>query len=141
MFASFVTFPVFPSFYSCHLYSFVTCRFVLYLATVIVIHFSGALERAKRGCSGAPWVRKFGKLSIRENLVMTQRTLTRTHTSCKPMSNVTIDHAQLDQPLSYVNHPYEYDQIDSCQNQTSADNYHMAISQAQMTDQSFCPSI
>ena len=28
------------------------------------------LSRAKRA-SGAPWVRKFGKLSIRENLVMT----------------------------------------------------------------------
>ena len=71
MFASFVTFPVFPSFYSCHLYSFVTCHFVLYLATVIVIHFSGALKHAKRVRSGAPWVRKFGKVSIRENLVIT----------------------------------------------------------------------
>ena len=29
------------------------------------------LARAKRARSGAPWVRKFGKLSIRENLVMT----------------------------------------------------------------------
>ena len=35
------------------------------------IHFSGAPARAKRARSGAPWVRKFGKLSIRENLVMT----------------------------------------------------------------------
>ena len=35
------------------------------------IVFSGALARAKRACSGAPWVAKFGKLSIRENLVMT----------------------------------------------------------------------
>ena len=33
--------------------------------------YSGALVRAKRARSGAPWVRKFGKLSIRENLVMT----------------------------------------------------------------------
>ena len=32
---------------------------------------SGAPARAKRARSGAPWVRKFGKLSIRENLVMT----------------------------------------------------------------------
>ena len=29
------------------------------------------LSHAKRACSGAPWVRKFGKLSIQENLVMT----------------------------------------------------------------------
>ena len=29
------------------------------------------LARAKRARSGAPWLRKFGKLSIRENLVMT----------------------------------------------------------------------
>ena len=29
------------------------------------------LARGKRARSGAPWVRKFGKLSIRENLVMT----------------------------------------------------------------------
>ena len=35
------------------------------------IHFSGAPARAKRARSGAPWVRKFGKLSIREDLVMT----------------------------------------------------------------------
>ena len=35
---------------------------------------SGALARAKRARSGAPWVTKFGKLSIRENLVMTWRT-------------------------------------------------------------------
>ena len=33
--------------------------------------YSGALARAKRADSGAPWVRKFGKLSNRENLVMT----------------------------------------------------------------------
>ena len=48
-------------------------------------------------CSGAPCVTKFGKLSIRENLVMTPESPpTRTHTSSKPMSNVTIDLAQLD---------------------------------------------
>ena len=103
------------------------------------------LARAKRARSGAPWVRKFGKLSIPENLVMAQRTParppTRTHSSCKQMSNVTIGLAQLDQPLSYVSHPYEDDQIDSCQNETSADNYHMTISRAQMKDQSFCPYI
>ena len=34
-------------------------------------YHSGAPARAKRGRSGAPWVRKFGKLSIPENLVMT----------------------------------------------------------------------
>ena len=33
--------------------------------------YSGAPARAKRARSGASWVRKFGKLSIRENLVMT----------------------------------------------------------------------
>ena len=32
---------------------------------------SGALARVKRERSGAPWVKKFGKLSNRENLVMT----------------------------------------------------------------------
>ena len=32
---------------------------------------SGALARASRARSGASWVRKFGKLSIRENLVIT----------------------------------------------------------------------
>ena len=36
-----------------------------------VSHNSGAPARAKRARSGAPWVRKFGKLSIPENLVMT----------------------------------------------------------------------
>ena len=35
------------------------------------IDFSGAPARAKRARSGAPSVRKFGKLSIRENLVLT----------------------------------------------------------------------
>ena len=35
------------------------------------IIFSGAPARAQRARSGAPWVRKFGKLSIPENLVMT----------------------------------------------------------------------
>ena len=38
--------------------------------TIYVIN-SGAPARAKRARSGAPWVRKFGKLSIPENLVMT----------------------------------------------------------------------
>ena len=37
----------------------------------LATYYSGALARAKRAPSGAPWVRKFGKLSIRENLVMT----------------------------------------------------------------------
>ena len=37
----------------------------------ILVFNSGALARAKRARSEAPWVRKFGKLSIRENLVMT----------------------------------------------------------------------
>ena len=32
---------------------------------------SGAPARAKRAPSGEPWVRKFGKLSIPENMVMT----------------------------------------------------------------------
>ena len=76
---------------------------------------------------------------------MTQHTPARlptcTHTSCKPMSSVTIDLAQLDQPLSYVSHPYEYDQIDSCQKQTSADNYHMIISRAQVKEDEYLVTI
>ena len=36
----------------------------------IAIQLIAELSRAKRA-SGAPWVRKFGKLSIRENLVIT----------------------------------------------------------------------
>ena len=35
------------------------------------VDHSGAPARASRARSGAPWVRKFGKLSISENLVMT----------------------------------------------------------------------
>ena len=99
--------------------------------------FMAELSRARSARSGAPWITKFGKPSIRRSV----RPPTRTHTSCKPMSNVTINHAHLDTSLSasYVTHPYEYDYIDSCQNQTSADNYHMTISRAQMKDQSFFP--
>ena len=41
------------------------------LRTDFVLVYSGAPARAKRARSGAPWVRKFGKLSIPENLVMT----------------------------------------------------------------------
>ena len=53
--------------------------------------------------SGAPWVTKFGKLFIRENLLWRSvRPPTRTHNSCKPMSNVTIDLAQLDTSLSVM---------------------------------------
>ena len=33
--------------------------------------FIAELPRARRARSGAPWVRKFGKLSIPENLIMT----------------------------------------------------------------------
>ena len=33
--------------------------------------YNGAVARAKRARSGPPWVRKFGKPSNRENLVMT----------------------------------------------------------------------
>ena len=33
--------------------------------------FIAELSRARSARSGAPWVRKFGKLSIRENMVMT----------------------------------------------------------------------
>ena len=40
---------------------------------------SGALVRAKRA-SGAPWVRKFGKLSIREDWVMTSAYSVRPYT-------------------------------------------------------------
>ena len=38
------------------------------MITIIMIILIAELPRAR---SGAPWVRKFGKLSIRENLVMT----------------------------------------------------------------------
>ena len=48
------------------------------------------LARAKRAQSGAPWVRKFGYD------VAYARSPTRTHASCKPMTNVTKDLAQLD---------------------------------------------
>ena len=41
------------------------------LLKCIGLFHSGALARAKRARSGAPWVRKFGKPSIPENLVMT----------------------------------------------------------------------
>ena len=44
--------------FSVSLYSF--------LLIIIIIIISGALACAKRARSGAPWVRKFGKLSIRE---------------------------------------------------------------------------
>ena len=37
----------------------------------LIENYSGAPARAKRARSGAPWVRKFGKLFIPENLVMT----------------------------------------------------------------------
>ena len=40
-----------------------------YNLDIISLHCRGALAPAKR--SGAPWVTTFGKLSIRENLVMT----------------------------------------------------------------------
>ena len=36
-----------------------------------LVVFLAELPRAKRARSGAPWVRKFGKPSIPENLVMT----------------------------------------------------------------------
>ena len=68
--------------------------------------FIAELSRARSTRSEAPWVTKFGKLSIRENLVMTLSTPARppirTHTSCKPMSKVTIDLAQLDYSLSVM---------------------------------------
>ena len=38
---------------------------------VFVQVFIAELPRARSARSGAPWVKKFGKLSIRENLVMT----------------------------------------------------------------------
>ena len=62
------------------------------------------LSRTRSALSGAPWI-KFGKLFSRENLVMMQGTPT--HTSCKPMSNATIDLPHLDTSLSvsYVTHP------------------------------------
>ena len=40
------------------------------MRSVFFVLFSGALAREARA-GGAPWVRKFGKLSIRENLVVT----------------------------------------------------------------------
>ena len=67
---------------------YTTCKSIIFLqkkAVYFVFYFpksiflrckaaliiSGAPARAKRASSGAPWVRKFGKLSIPENLVMT----------------------------------------------------------------------
>ena len=75
-------------------------------------HYSGAPRareaRAERSTMGKKiWLtihlRKFGYD------VAYARPPTRTHASCKPMSNVTKDLTQLDSPLSYVSHPYEYD--------------------------------
>ena len=43
----------------------------IYFSSNVRFYNSGAPARAKRARSGAPWVRKFGKLSIPENLVMT----------------------------------------------------------------------
>ena len=64
-------------------------------------NISGAAAREERAC-GTPWVRKFGKLSIRENLVMTWRTPTSTHTLCKLMSNVTLDLGEINLWGSFV---------------------------------------
>ena len=64
--------------------------FLVYLKWVEIRAFLAELSRAKRARTGGPWVRKFGYD------VAYARPPTRTHTSCKPMSNVTIDLAQLD---------------------------------------------
>ena len=45
--------------------------YILFNTSLYLSPDSGALARAKSTRSGAPWVTKFGKLSIRENLVMT----------------------------------------------------------------------
>ena len=44
---------------------------ISFMYSIFNVLYSGAPARAKRARSGAPWVRKFGKLSIPENLVMT----------------------------------------------------------------------
>ena len=90
----FLFLSLFFVFMLCYVIYFVIINFCknCFLSIIIIIIFLAELPRAR---SGAPWVRKFGKPSIPENLVMTQRTPVRT-TSCKPMSNVTIDLAQLD---------------------------------------------
>ena len=49
----------------------VAVSFYMYIFFSNVLIDSGAPARAKRARSGAPSVRKFGKLSIPENLVMT----------------------------------------------------------------------
>ena len=61
------------NFGSQHVYEFSEKDFIKNMKTdkVILNDFSGAPACAKRACSGAPWVRKFGKPSIPENLVMT----------------------------------------------------------------------
>ena len=46
-----------------------TCEFAWNKGVWETLHYSGALEREAR--SGAPWVRKCGKLPIQENLVIT----------------------------------------------------------------------
>ena len=47
-----------------------TLETILTKYSQVFVDSSGAPARAKRARSGAPWVRKFGKLSIPENLVM-----------------------------------------------------------------------
>ena len=55
------------------------------------------LSRARSARSGAPWITKFGNYPSEKILLWRSvRPPTRTQTSCKPMSNVTIDLAQLD---------------------------------------------
>ena len=44
---------------------------IIMIIKIIMITIIMIILIAERARSGAPWVRKFGKLSIRENLVMT----------------------------------------------------------------------
>ena len=61
----------------CHFYflytlmTFFHARIISHLSFLQTTLIAELLARAKRARSGAPWVRKFGKLSSPENLVMT----------------------------------------------------------------------
>ena len=64
--------------YCCHVeiarynkFSALSVTNILGIRSLVTGSYSGAPARAKSAPSGAPWVRKFGKLAIPENLVMT----------------------------------------------------------------------
>ena len=86
---------------------------------------------AKRAC-GAPWVRKYGKLPIRENLVITWPYTDRP--SAPQAYQCLLSHF-----LATLGAQEKTDctsmlwSIDSCQNKVSADQYHLAVSRAEVS--------